>query len=273
MLVCHHDALMAVCSAKCLNLAADIPFPWVFHDDGSLTEADCKMFATQFPGCLVVERRASDARCEELAKEFPTLPELRKKHVMLVKLIDLYLFSDKPRILYVDSDVLFVRNPEFLLQQLAETDGPNYFNRDLWTNYVHSIETIAGLTGVTLPERLNAGLSILHRDEIVPARVAEVLARLDFRLRNDWTHYYGHMLEQTVVAVLATSGRHGMKYLPAEYDLRIDGTPLDTVVTRHYVGVIRHLYEDEGLRFLIDKRSFHERWNAFVARHGSSGRS
>jgi hypothetical protein len=273
MLVCHHDALMAVCSAKCLNLAMDIPLPWVFHDDGSLTAADRTLFFTQFPGCVVVDRPTSDARCEELAEEFPTLPGLRQKYVMLVKLLDLYLFSDRPRILYVDSDVLFIRHPEFLLERLRASDGPNFFNRDIWTNYVASIETIATLTGVELPERLNAGLSVLHREDILPARVAEVLAQLDFSLRTDWTYYYGHMLEQTVVAVVTASGRHGVKHLPVEYDLTIDGGGLDSIVTRHYVGVIRDQYECEGLRFLTERSSFHKRWKSFVAQHASAGRN
>ncbi len=270
MLTCHHDCLMAICSAKALNLAADVALPWVFHDDGTLTRRDKERIRLHFPGCRLVERAESDARYQEANSVYAELGKLRQKYVLLVKLLDVYLFSSQSGILFVDSDVLFFTRPAFLLDRLNESQGPCYFNRDVASVYVAPVETILGMTGVQIQERLNSGLFILNRDDISLEKAAKVLSQLDFSLRDDWTFYYGHMIEQTVVATLASASEGGAQYLPSGYDVSVE-KPVADAICKHYVGVIREQYELEGLNYLLVEKQFLKRWKAFCSKRGLDG--
>lgn len=262
-LVCHQDILLAICSSKALNLAMERALPWVFHDDGSLTSEDIKMLSCHFPGSRIVERKESDL-FYKATENIPFVRRLRKMHVMLLKLGDLHVYSPTNKILYVDSDVLFLKKPDFLLARLFDDCAGNYFNKDIASAYITDSQTIKSLTGVQPPERINAGLSILKKDDIALDKIEGILIKLNSNLRNDW-NYYGHLIEQSVVAVLAAQSQGGAFHLPHEYDVSLD-KEVSTAACKHYVGVIRDLYELEGLKFLIEKKEFLQRWSDFVIR-------
>lgn len=260
-LVCHRDVLLSVCSAKSLNLAMGEALPWIFHDDGSVTQGDTEMLLRQFPGCKLIKRHESDLFYEGIKASCAPLPDLRRKHFMLLKVADLSAFSDRDRILYVDSDILFFRHPTFLVEKLRDPGSGNFFNRDIDTAYIAPPKTIHELTGIVPPARINAGLSVLNRPDISISKIAKLLSMLDVRKRTHWS-FYDHLIEQTVVALLAADSPSGAHLLPHEYDVCFD-RPLEGAVSRHYVGAIRHLFELEGLRYLTEKLSFIERWQEF----------
>jgi len=261
-LACHRDILLTVSSCKALNLAASTPLPWIFHDDGSLTPNDCRLLKHQFPGCRVILRTESDAAYASSFTRYKQLTLLRRRHLMLLKLADLFVYSSRERILYCDSDILFFKRPTFLLSCLEGSGQVNYFNKDIATCYVASPSVVRKLTGVEPPERINAGLSVLNRPDISLDKIDAVLSSLDARRYDAWS-YYNHLIEQTAVAVLTAASGNGCQHLPEEYDVRFD-SPLAQVTTRHYVGKIRHQYELEGLRYLINNVSFLERWSDFT---------
>lgn len=261
-LACHENVLLTVCSAKSLNLAVGKALPWVFHDDGSLTDNDKHVLLRQFPGSRLVARAEADRFYEERAREYPHIHAIRKRAVMLLKLADVYAFAERERILYCDSDVLFAQRPVFLIERLSKGQFANYFNKDVDTRYVADLSVLRDLTGMQPPERINAGLSILNRTAISLERIEAVLRRLDYCTRTDWS-FYEHLIEQTIVATLAASSAGGAHYLPAEYDVSLD-KPVSLAVSKHYVGAIRHQYELEGVAFLIRERGFLQRWQEFA---------
>jgi hypothetical protein len=239
-----------------------LPLPWIFHDDGSLDDAAEELLLKHFPGARVVRREESDLVFSANRTRWPALAAMRRNHVMLLKLADLAAFSDKDHILYVDSDILFLRKPEFLMQRLSAPDGGNFFNRDIQSAYIADAERIKAYTGVEPPPSLNAGLSVLNREDISIEKIERVLTQLDPARQGDWNHY-DHLIEQTTVAVLAASSRRGAHHLPSEYDVSFS-KPIEESVSRHYVGLIRDRFELEGLRFLIGRRDFFRRWAAFA---------
>jgi hypothetical protein len=261
-LVCHQDVLLAICSAKSLNLAMGEALPWIFHEDGSLTAEDHALLLRQFPGTRVVKRTEADAFFDQARATYPLLHELRKKHVMLLKLADLGAFSARDRILYVDSDILFFRPPAFIMEKLRQPGAGNFFNRDIDSAYIVAPQVIEQLTGIPPPTRINAGLSILNRADIQLAQIEDMLNRLHPSKRTDWV-YYGHLIEQTVVSLLTASSPTGAHHLPEDYDVSLD-RPAKGAVSKHYVGVIRHLFEIEGLDLLLREYSFEERWAQFA---------
>jgi hypothetical protein len=262
ILVCHQDLLLTVCSAKSLNLAMKQALPWLFHDDGSLTTDDKAMLMRQFPGCRVINRAESDEWFRARADKYPRLTALRQQHVMLLKLADVYVYSNAKRVLYVDSDVLFFNKPEFLIAALHEGQPKNYFNRDLASAYITTSTLLSELTGVMPPDSLNAGLSALNRDDIALVKIEKVLQLLDDNVRADWLHY-SHLIEQTAVALLSAASSSGTCHLPAEYDVSLD-KKIEAAVCKHYVGVIRDEYELEGLAYLLREGAFLQRWRSFA---------
>jgi len=261
MLVCHRDLFLAICSAKALNLALGEALPWVFHDDGSLKKADGFLLRGQFPGCRLIERAEADA-------SFASLPEvavMRRKHFMLLKLADLSRFAERERILYVDSDILFFRRPDYLLSVLEGDNNRNYFNRDINSCYVAEPEVLRERTGIVPPDRVNGGLSALNRNDISTDKIADLLPRLEIKSGNDV--YFSHLIEQTAVSLLAASSPGGWAHLPPEYDVMLE-KPVVGAVCKHYVGVIREQYEMEGLMYLLRDMNFLSRWKAFSADTG-----
>lgn len=262
ILMSHQDLPLAVSSAKLMNLAVGDALPWVFHDDGSLNSKDKSILRVHLPGCRLIERRESDSYYQAIQGQYPRLFRSRRKYVLLLKLADLHVYSDKQRILYLDSDVILFKRPEFLLARLQEQNGASYFNRDIDTAYITSLENIQKLVGTVPPAKINSGLFVLNRDDIALDKIETVLGQLDYSLRSDWSAY-GHLIEQTCVAVLSGKSPGGACHLPAEYDVALDKR-IDNAVCKHYVGLIRHQYELEGLNYLIQKGDFIERWRDFA---------
>ena len=255
-LLCRRDLPMGICSAKSLNLAAGRALPWFFHDDGSLRDRDIALLVHHFPGCRVITRAEADRVMAGKLALYPLTARARQSYVMMLKLVDLYHFSDRDRVLYVDSDILFFENP---VQLLGNREG-NLFNRDFQSHYLYSGEDLRRFTGIAIRESINAGLSSLDRAGINPARAEELLSSIPLL---EGLIY--HRIEQTLVALLASSPQsQGVRYLDAPYDVSLS-KPVYGSVCKHYVGAIRPQFELEGLRFLRNERDFLRRWQAFAA--------
>ena len=116
-------------------------------------------------------------------------------------------------------------------------------------------------------------IEIVTRKEVQPAnlraravealgKIAAALTAIDLVEQERVTHH-DHLIEQTLVAILMTSGASGAAHLPPEYDLYLE-KGLQGDVCRHYVGGIRHLFELEGLRTLLVDLNFETRWRRFA---------
>ncbi len=255
-LLCRRDLVMGICSAKSLNLAAGVALPWVFHDDGSLRSGDVALLAHHFPGSRVVTRAEADRQLAQHLAPYPETARARQQYVMMLKLVDLYYFSDRERVLYVDSDILFFKNPAQLLDHRAG----HAFNRDFQSHYLYPEPDLRRFTGIDVKGSINAGLSSLDRSNLHPAGVEALLRAIPLR---EGLIY--HRIEQTLVALLASSPQsRGVDYLAAPYDVSLT-KPVPGAVCKHYVGAIRAQFELEGLRFLLNEMNFTGRWEAFAA--------
>ena len=266
MLVCRRDVTMAICTAKVANLAFERALPWVFHDDGSLTNEEEHAFQTNLPGCKVVRRQEADRVAREQLVEYPEILKYRAHQVMALKLVDVKLWRRGERLAYVDSDILFFRRPDFIFDALENGLDKNYFNKDIADAFVRPADEIGLEVGVRPLDSLNAGLWVLHADAIDLDTIEGWLKHPAFS-----KHLYDYTLDQTFISMLANSSRNGVDYLPPTYDVafRKDVT---AAVNKHYVGAIRHNYELEGLRYLLHELDFERRWNQFIGnrRHATT---
>lgn len=259
MLVCHRDLSMAICTARVANLAFGRALPWVFHDDGSLTDDDERSFREHLPGCTVARRVKADRIARERLVNYPEILKYREHQIMALKLVDVKLWASGPRLAYIDSDILFFRRPDFFVEALAGERSKNYFNRDLSDAYVRPADEIGSKVGVRPLDRLNAGLWVMHNDAIDLDKIEGWLKHKAFR-----GNLYDYTLDQTFISMLANSSSDGVEHLPQEYDVAYR-KDVASSPNKHYVGAIRHGYELEGLQYLMEELDFVQRWEVFAS--------
>jgi hypothetical protein len=135
--------------------------------------------------------------------------ELRRRHVMTLKLFDLQHYARGKRVLYVDTDILFFERPHALLDALHASDDAwrDRYNEDVRSYYSWSPEQIEAETGIRMLSGINAGL--------MAVRVGTPdWARYERWLRMPERSFYS---EQTLWAMHLSAA--GAQPLPSEYDV------------------------------------------------------
>ena len=90
------------------------------------------------------------------AARFPILRARRRELVLVRKLVDLHVGRSGWR-LYLDSDMLFFRRPDVLLEWLHRPSLPLHMV-DVQNAYGYPLELLATLAGAPVPERVNTGI-------------------------------------------------------------------------------------------------------------------
>lgn len=259
-LVCHRDMWMSICSLKSLLLAVGEPMQFCLHDDGTLSGADQDLLKHHFPSARLITRREADARSEKILAQYPNCRAWRNDHVMSLKLLDVANAGSAGRMAYVDSDILFFEKPSFWVEELKKQKGQSFFNRDMGCFYAFSPEKIREELNVQVLNEINAGLWIMDRNCLSLEKIENWLGRQFVRAVYDKKKHY---LEQTMVAMLAAEYAEPAGYFPESYDVAFT-KPVDRSVCKHYVGRIRHGFELEGIRYLLEYKNFESRWEVFV---------
>lgn len=238
---------MAIAGFKVFNYVCGTNYKITIHDDGTLSDKDINRLKKQL-NCRIVTRKEADEKAEIALNKFPLLRKYRTAQVMALKFIDVRLFSNGSRIAYIDVDILFFQDPVFFINTLRDqSEQINYFNKDIDNAYVESIEEIVKGSGLYPLEKANAGLWVMNTKDI-DLELAESWLRMDY-FQPFNTSY---RLEQTFMSILANRSAKSATHLPPQYDVDLLKKPEDSVC-KHYVGRIRHGYELEGLRFILDQ--------------------
>ncbi len=208
------------------------------HDDGTLGAESIAALERHFRGARVIVRRQADQEIEEALHPYPRCRRFRKTNHLAPKLLDFLHYLTRPRLLLIDSDVLFFHSPVELLRRCEDAAyALNTLNPDVNSAYTVSFQDAQDRCGVSLHPRLNSGLGLIHRESIRLDWIEEFLA-----LPGIDGHFW--RMEQTLYALC--SSRFGVELLPDEYAVRLDGG-LEDRPCRHYVGAIRHLMYSEGV--------------------------
>lgn len=259
-LICNRDIEMLICSARTVAFTAGFSMPYIFHDDGSLTDEDEGRLLNSLPGSKVIRRKDADERASEELSNYPNILRYRASQVMALKLVDVRLWGVGERFGYIDSDIVFLKKPEQFLMALTNEnpDTPNLFNKDIDDAYVVAREKINKEMGVSPYPQVNAGLWVMCREDICLDTIEEWLGLPVFQER---PHFY--TLDQTFISMLANRSDVGAKHFDADYDVDFL-KPVKTNTTKHYVGRIRHGFETEGLLYLLEEKSFENDWCVLV---------
>jgi hypothetical protein len=127
LLVCHRDLHMALLAMK--SFLHHVPaVALVVHDDGSLSDADAALVCSHVRGARVIRRAEADARVEPLLTD--PVREIRRKHVLTMKVFDFIHYNAGRRTMLLDSDLLFLRRPDEALDWIAGDDAFVIYNPD-----------------------------------------------------------------------------------------------------------------------------------------------
>jgi hypothetical protein len=118
----HHHLRMYLTAIKSvLRYHDDVAV--VVHDDGSLDAGDAAFLEHHLPGVQVIDRASADRQMEPLLARYPHSRRLRERVVNSLELFDNMLLSPTARIVNMNSDVLFLREPRDFLAWLAGGDA------------------------------------------------------------------------------------------------------------------------------------------------------
>lgn len=97
------------------------------HDDGSLTAEDKQLIRRHIPGAKVIDRAWADSEfAKRVNDEF--LSKVRGSYTSYLKLFDPTLVSTNERILIVDTDVLFLKEPAEIMKWTG-SGGSSWYHR------------------------------------------------------------------------------------------------------------------------------------------------
>jgi hypothetical protein len=214
------------------------------YDDGSIDEACVDRLARLGPGARIHTFADLEARLDHYlpAARFPTLRDRWRQYPNIRKLTDVHLGNGGWK-LVIDSDLLFFRRPNVLLEWLAEPKRPLHAV-DCQESYGYSRPLMEQLAGAPIPERVNVGLCGLRGNDLdweeMEAWCASLIAR-------EKTSYY---LEQALVAMFVAR-RQPCTVAPAsDYITRPDRDEViaPQAVMHHYVAASKRWYFRYGWR-------------------------
>jgi hypothetical protein len=212
------------------------------HDDGTLTDEIRETLAYHFPAARILNRSQAEQDVLATLQNYPLCRKFRESNHLSPKVFDFRHYLQADRMLLLDSDVLFFKEPMELLRRIETPEYRlNCVNGDIKPAYTVTSELARQHCDVRLMERFNSGLGLIHRDSLNLDWIEEFLA-IPGIIGNFW------LIEQTLYALC--SSRFGVELLPSEYGVFLNGAVGDRP-SRHYVGAIRHLMYKEGMRKLV----------------------
>jgi len=116
----HHLRMYLTAIKSLLRYHDDIAV--VLHDDGSLDAADVALVMLHVPGVRLIPRNSADQDMSRILARYPHCRRLRERVVNSLELFDNMLLAPATRVVNLNSDVLFLREPTAVLEWLAGGD-------------------------------------------------------------------------------------------------------------------------------------------------------
>jgi hypothetical protein len=95
----------------------------VVHEDGSFDAADVALLTRHVAGVKLIERRLADAELSRRLARFPSCRRLRDRVVNSFELFDNMLLEPTPRVVNLNSDVLFLNEPSDVIAWMTGSDS------------------------------------------------------------------------------------------------------------------------------------------------------
>ncbi|MEI6339465.1 MAG: hypothetical protein WCQ57_12925 [Verrucomicrobiota bacterium] len=233
MVVGHEMLRMGLLTLRSFEFHTRKRWSPVIHDDGTMTDNDLAELHRHFPDATIIRRARADGELAAALAQHPVCRENRMKHHWFLKVFDTRHYATHDHYIVMDSDIVFFRRPDFLLQWIERRPEDFWFMKDTREKYALAREDIEKAMGFPLWQKVNSGLDLMFRPGVDLALAEKFL-----------THCVPHVrefafLEQTMFAVTGSAwGRGG--FLPPEYEISWTNFRRKGAVCRHYVGPFKN---------------------------------
>lgn len=251
ILTCKKDAFCALWLLKTFYHYSGLRTRLVIHDDGTLTDDIIQVFLSHFAGCEVIRKRDADIEMKQHLRDFTYCSRLRfgqkKDAIVSIKLFDFFFFSRTKRILNIDSDILFFKNPVEIVENMNNNKG--FFMSDYLNSYSLPINELNSKSDIGLRERVNSGIFYFSGLEYYDLNLIDSSIKIIYEYR----HPISFWIEQTCFAWIFSKYKDVFARLPASY--QISKSPItDKTSSHHFVNDgSRTDFYTRGLAYLKNK--------------------
>jgi len=238
----HRDIKMASWSVASFYLNAEIAADLFIHNDGSLTQKDKKILKSLFPLAKLIEPEdVLDKKLSKLASflEVKNLRVENKNWWVFKKLIDPYLVSDREYRLIIDSDLIWLKRADEILDALGS-------DKSLITYTDHAGGFIKFKDGSVLDQekaKYNSGIVFYKSKNFNLNKLTEYFEKLDLKdKKNNW------FVEQAGYALALDN----LDILDKE-EYHVKAGIGDKTVVKHFTGPRRVLFYIEAMPLVKNK--------------------
>lgn len=233
MVLSRDGLLMGQLTLRSLEFHSGFAWAPFLHDDGTLTGDDVSEIRQNFPDATVIRRSDADEALSSALHGHPVCKDHRTKHPWFLKVFDTRHFAPHDRYIVIDSDIVFFRKPDFVLDWMEKRPETFWFMEDTKEKYSSDRAGIERAMGFPLWERVNSGLDLMLRPAVDLDLAEKFLERCSPMAREF------HFLEQTFFAVAGSAWNRGGK-LPKEYEISWTNFRRPDAICRHYVGPFKN---------------------------------
>ena len=231
--------MTAFCVFSLLRCASANIVPLIV-DDGTLSEREREALREISPGLQFSSAQECSEQVEHCLPpaQFPALRKLHSALPLMRKLLDVHAGRSGWR-LFIDSDILFHREPVWMFDWLRAPERPVYM-LDYQNSYGYSNALLCATTAAPMLANVNTGLCGLRSDEI------------DWELLEFWASRLcaaegvNHFSEQCLTAMLMRV--NGGRPAPSE-EYRIKP---DRVEVRHPTAAMHHYVAESRVWYYVD---------------------
>ena len=135
-LICSRDIEWFEKTYKLFNHYTNLENSIVVHEDGSFTQDDRNRLYDKFNNIEIIDKERSDVEILEFLKDYELCTHFRQSShhtIFRIKLFDIFYYTKNNNVLYLDSDILFCKEPTFMLDCFKTKTG--FYLRDSWSSY------------------------------------------------------------------------------------------------------------------------------------------
>jgi hypothetical protein len=257
LVTCKRDANNALWCLKTFFYYSGIKTRLFIHDDGTLNEDLRRMFQRHFVNCDIINKEDADEEMKKQLKGYELCSKYRIDHCspFAMKLLDCIFYSKTKKVLLLDSDMLFFKEPTEVLNNVRWNNC--FFMIDYQNAYSFSVDFLGALFKENIIEQLNTGLLYLSSAKMYNLDIIESFLRVWF----DHNCPMPGLEEQTAYAVLFSKYPKEVTRLSAHY--QISDQPISgETISHHFVDDgYRNRFYKYGVTYLL-KSGFIKKINA-----------
>ena len=236
---CHIDVVQLLWALASWYRVVPISAKVYIHEDGSLTVSDKALISKTFPHSEIIDFNwATEQAMNKWLIKYPSLRTLRveKREVFALKIVDPYFVSNCKYFLILDTDILWFRAPDEVLQTIVNYECPLFWQENKPCPYIFG-------DGDSLKEEL-----LCHNSGFIYYEKADFNLNLLEEFMQKKGNFKRKFEDQPVYAYIL--GNYSSTSLLPKDRYIIKGKVKEDTIAKHYTAPRREKFWFEGVKFL-----------------------